>query len=184
MAPELYADERIIYSEEYCKKRKVNATVTVTDRRLISTVDSKRRQSVTSIDVKEIGGVSIRFKPASVLLFIIGFILVEVSGMLFSNISNLIYDTDVEGISVRSIVLLFVFIAIYAVIALYCLISGAFKIRNGFYISIKIPANRIDMINMSAKGKYKAIKLKPKREEAQRLMRELSSALSRAKYGG
>lgn len=185
MTGDINANEKVFYTRDYCKGRgRSVGTVTLTDKRLISTVESKRSSERVELKIEEVQGVSFRFKPSSVALFIVGvlFTLLDtwmcfylnklVGGGMGGNGQNLWTEPA----------FLAQFIA-YGLAALVCLIRGAINIRNGFYLGIKTANTRTDMIKMNAGGKFKPLKLKPKKADALELMSGMSAALIDAKHG-
>ena len=180
MAVEVRDGEKVIYNRDYAKGRKQSVgNVTVTNQRIIHTVESKRGVSKTEINIDEIGGVKVQFKPSSVLLFIVG-LLFSVAGGFAS-----LYVRSI-GAFEKSDGTLYIPFIIYGVFALFCLIKGLFMIRNGFYVGFYAKSDSldsIDFISVSANtGKVKPLHLKTKKETAILLQSELSSAIIGAKY--
>ena len=177
MAVEVIDGEKVIYNRDYAKGRKQSVgNVTVTDRRIIHSVESKRGASKTEINIDEIDGVKVQFKPSSVLLFIVGllFSVADTFGALYVRSLGAFEKSDAT---------LYAPFIVYGVVALFCLIKGLFLIRNGFYVGIYADLDNLDFVSVGANtGKVKPLHLKAKKETALLLQSELSAAIIGAKY--
>lgn len=189
MSVVLSKGEKIIYTRDYCKGwGKSVGNVTITDKRLISTIEGKSKMSKTELSIDDISGFRIRFKPTSVLAFIAFAIYACISGVLgiMSNMRDAqgAVDSFGGGAAVGSAVndLFFIWIIIFVVLAVLNFIIGLISIRNGLYIVARTkPTERINFICVSASGKNVTLKLKPKKDEAFALLDTMSAALQEAK---
>lgn len=177
MAVQVRDGEKIFYNKDYANGRsKSTGNITVTDKRIIHTVESKRGAAKTEIDIDEIDGVKVQFKPSSVILFIVGVILSAIISF------GIMYVRSADAFELAGTAMYALF-GIYGVIALFCLVKGAFLIRNGFYVGIYAGLDNFSFVSVGASmGKVKPLYLKTKKDTALLIQSELSAAVIGAKY--
>ncbi len=88
MAVEMFDGEKALYDRDYSAGRRHVGNITVTDRRLIASVDNKRIASKTEIKISSVAGTIVGFKRSGVVAFIFGviFALIDVALCIFINI--------------------------------------------------------------------------------------------------
>ena len=175
--------EEIIYERNYAKSFGGGiGNITITNKRLISMVTSKRIIKRHEFKVDEVGIVRTSVTPVNVLCFILTVIYGAVGYFLFE-LPNLAKKVEaLEDFAKIPLVqpLMWIFIA-GAVISL---IIGLLSLRNGF--CIKINAQQHNYYNpvstVGSAGKVKPIKLKPKLKDAEEIMSSVPAALAKIKY--
>lgn len=180
--------ESVYYDRNYGRgRRRSTGNITITDRRLIRTVESKTGMSKTEIDINDIGGLKMRFKPVMVLAFIAAAVSAAVSGVLgiLMNMkkteAGLGMSDIASGVSVNNYFMLVIilFLAVSAV----TFIIGLITLRSGLYIIVKRSvAGNVDFISASESlGKIKPLGIKPRRSEVLELFDSMSTALMQVK---
>lgn len=181
--------EKIYYTRDYCKgRRRSVGNVTVTDKRLVSTVESKAGVSRNELPIDEVAGLKMKFRPTSVLAFIATGVYGIVSGVCgyllkmaeaeaeAASRPGMVSESAVSAMTTSYTALIIVF----ALCAVACLIAGLISLRNGLYIKIQTQEGFLhDIISINGiTGRVKPLRLKPKKEEAFELLESLSVALT------
>lgn len=176
MSVDLLEGEKVLYTKEYTKNRsRTKCSVTVTDRRVINTVESKKFAEKTEIKIEEVNGVKTKFRPASMVQFIVCVILAVVY-VLYGFIPVL------DGMPYFVFIIYKVFRYIILVGMFVCAIIGIFKIRNGLNVIISTKNKEINFISASSiTGKIKPLKIQPDKNSAKELAYNLSAAIKNAK---
>lgn len=201
MAVETFDGEKALYDRDYSTGRRHVGNITVTDRRLIASVDNKRIASKTEIKISSVAGTIVGFKRSGVVAFIFGviFALIDVALCIFINTepsfnskpgnwSNFKYlinllTLPIEPNQKMTAIVFFAQLTVYSALALILIIVGVLKIRNGFYVGIYTDCDKTELLWASARlGKVRPLRLKTKKEVALQIQKELSNAILSAKY--
>lgn len=171
MAVDLLTGEKVLYTKDYVKGRsRTVGTVIVTDKRVISTVESKRSTERTEIRLDEVGGVLTRFRPASLAPFITCFMALVVGAML------IVTSNNYSG----------AFSVIYKVIGsvgmLIIIITAMLQIRSGLNVVIFTRGKEINLVSAAGiSGKARPIRLKTDKNSAQEIAHGISAAIKSAR---
>ncbi len=175
--------EEIIYERNYAKSFGGGiGNITITNKRFISMVTSKRIIKRHEYKVDEVGIVKTSVTPVNVLCFILT-VIFGLGGYFFFELPDLAKKVEsLEAFSQIPLVQPFMWICIaFAVISL---IIGLLSLRNGF--CIKINAQQRNYYNpistVGSAGKVKPIKLRPKLKDAEEIMSSVPAALAKIKY--
>ena len=177
MAVEMFDGEKALYDRDYSAGRRHVGNITVTDRRLIASVDNKRIASKTEIKISSVAGTIVGFKRSGVVAFIFGviFALIDVALCIFINSEH----------QKMTAIVFFAQLTVYSALALILIIVGVLKIRNGFYVGIYTDCDKTELLWASARlGNVRPLRLKTKKEVALQIQKELSNAILSAKYSG
>lgn len=193
MELKLNEGEQIYYSRDYSKGRKKSTgNVTVTDERIVRTIESKYGVRKTEISLDETSGVKMKFKSAKVWLFILAgvYALFGVAYNLFMDKmygggagmgpDGVISSTPVPaGVETLQIVVS----AVSYGLMFINFILGLLSLRNGFYIVIGTKNSAcFDLVTATDYlGGLKPLILKTKRDVAFQMMSEISAAILDAK---
>lgn len=176
--------EKVVYDREYCKGRKRSTSkITITNKRLINTVESKYGVTKREIKVDDVGAVRVKFKPTSVLAFVLTGIYglfaagVKVFEKLMNDGATVPEDAMFNG-GMSSIYI--AYLCVFLGLAVISFIVGLFSLRNGYYLVVKTkPCEHVNCIALSsAMGSLKPLKLKPGKAEAFEMMDTIPAALA------
>ncbi len=172
--------EKVYYNRDYCKGK---SNITITDKRLISTVKSKKETTRKEFLVDDICSVNMKFRPISIISFVFGsiFSICALSLKLF----EFTIKTKEETTEFNQLSMIFTSIAVTLIVfAIFNFIIGLLSLRNGYHVVIKSKqCGYIGVTSLSAKlGKVKPIKLRPSKKDALELMNDIPSALALIKY--
>ena len=167
MAHVLTEGEKVYYDRDYYKKRNRSANITITNKRLISSVEGKKELTHKEYRLEDITGVETKLSWFSKLIVFVAFYLMI--GGLVEIILNF-----VAGPSVIYLAMGIPLLVVGGVSFIICLL----RLRNGYYILVKTKVSDYCHISLSADlGAYKPIKIKPKKEDALDIMNTFPAAL-------
>lgn len=182
----LCAGEKVFYDRNYGKgRRRSKGNITLTDRRLIRTVESKTGMSKVEIPVEDISGVRMRFKPVLVLIFVLAAIYALVAGALgiMSNMARMEDSLNQAGVGFTANDMFMIWMIVFAVTAVINFIVGLINLRSGLYIVVKTKVSGcVPFISVSdSLGTVKPLRLKPGRSEAYEIFDAMSAAIMQVK---
>lgn len=169
--------EKVYYSRDYCKGK---SNITITDKRLISAVRSKKQLTRKEFLVEEISGVGMRFRPVSIVSFILSGIL-GLIGLAFKLFENVMRAKEMIPEGAETIGTIFnVYVLVLLALAVLNFIIGLLSLRSGYYIVIKAKVcGYIGVTSLSAMvGKVRPIKLRPNKKDAFEMMNDIPSTLA------
>lgn len=172
MAVDLLTGEKVLYTKDYVKGRsRTVGTVIVTDKRVISTVESKKSTERTEIRLDEVGGVLTRFRPASLATFIGCVMLWFMLGVLT------VMSNHLDSVAVSVIVGV-----IGSVGMLISIITAMLQIRSGLNVVIFTRGKEINLVSAAGiSGKARPIRLKTDKNSAQEIAHGISAAIKSAR---
>ncbi len=168
--------EKVYYNRDYCKGK---SNITITDKRLISTVKSKKRLSRHEFVVDDICSVKMKFSPVSVISFVLGSIF-SIFAIAIKIFEFLMKGKEVIP-NIEQLSPLFTYImAIMLTFAVINFIVGLLSLRNGYRVIIKAKASGyIGVLSLSANlGKVRPIKLRPSKNDAFTLMNDIPATIA------
>ena len=170
MAVDLLEGEKVLYTKDYTKNRsRAKCSVTVTDRRVIHVVESKKCSERTEIKTDAVDGVKTKVSPASYLVFIPAIITFVVTMLL----PRFVPAPDGWGSY---------FNLIFYAIACIGIVISFLRFRNGFNVIISTKNKEISFVSASSiTGKMKPLKIQPDKNSAKELAYNLSAAIKNAK---
>lgn len=172
--------EQVYYSRDYSKGRKKSkGNITVTDKRVVKTVESKYGVRKMEIALDEVSGVKMRFKSAKVWLFVLAGIYAFI-GVAY----NLFFDNMYGGGAGMGPGMIQIIVSAisygFMVISFFL---GLLSLRNGFYIVVGTTSSaRFELVTATDYlGGLRPLLLKTKKSDALQMMTEISAALLSAK---
>lgn len=181
MAVELLDNEKVLYTKDYAKGRSHTvATVIVTDKRVIHSVEGKKCAEKTEIKIGEVTGVSTRFIPSNLATAIAGLIL-TILYVAYIVLSTTLVPSGSEVGELYAIVNYLLYIEL--AIGVLCLVIGIIKLRTGLYVVLYSNGNQgMDVISVSSvKGKVRLVWLRTNKLVAKDIADGISAAIKSAK---
>ncbi len=164
--------EKIYYTHDYCKGK---SNITITDKRLISTIKSKRKFSKHEFLIDDIYSVKMKFNPDISLFILSGIILLTGIIVMVLMLKGKTLSENKEQIQISIL-----YMGVFIFLAIIYFIIGLIKLKNAYSVIIKTKAKcYIKVLSISSNlGKVKPISLKPSKEDAFILMNDIPSTIA------
>lgn len=172
--------EKIYYNFDYCKGK---CNITITDKRLISAVKEKNELTRNEFLVDDICSIKMRFRPTSIMAFIISgfYSIISHALYLFKERNEFDYLIKIFNVENKAISIVFTYIGtILFLFAIISFIVGLLSLRNGYYLILRVKVGcYIDVMSSRVKiNKAQNVKLKPSKRDAYTLMDDIPVTLS------